>query len=93
MLLGELDELLVRHASSSDKYHPIGGVVSLYVADQMIPFDALDFLLGTENSAGKRLSLESGGMEMVEDNFLELLVDLLLFSEDDVAFAFDGLRF
>jgi hypothetical protein len=47
----------------------------------------LDVLGGTQNRAAERLSLERGGVKVVEDDLLELLVDLLRLSEDDIALA------
>jgi hypothetical protein len=91
VLLGEVDELLVGNAASSDEHHAVGGVVSLDVCLQVGALDALDVLLGAENGAAEGLVLEGGGVEVVEDDFLELLVNLLLFAEDDVALALDGL--
>jgi hypothetical protein len=91
VLLGKVDELLVGNAASSDEHHTVGGVIGLDVCLQVGALDALDVLLGSENGAAEGLVLEGGGMKVVEDDFLELLVNLLLFAENDVALALDGL--
>jgi hypothetical protein len=82
---------LVGDAASADEHHAVGGVVCLDICLQIGALDALDVLLGSENGAAEGLVLEGGGMEMVENDFLELLVDLFLLAEDDVALALDGL--
>lgn len=38
----------------------------------------------------KNCTLESSGVQVVKDNFLHLLINLLLFAKDDIAFAFNG---
>lgn len=49
---------------------------------------------GYQSWSGPRpLTLESNSVQVVEDNFLELLVDLLLLPEDDITLALDGTRF
>ena len=90
MLLGEVDQLLVGDATSTDKNHAVGGVVGLDVVLEVGALDAADVLLGTEDGAAESLALEGSGVKVVEDNLLELLVDLLLLAEDDVALALDG---
>ena len=90
VLLGEADELLVRDATGTDKDHAVSGVVGLDVVDQVVPLDGLDVLLGTEDGATKRLALESSGVKVVENNLLELLVNLLLLTQDDVPLTLNG---
>ena len=91
VLLGEVDELLVGNATGTNEHHAVGGVVGLDVVLQVGALDALDVLLGAEDGASERLSLEGGGVQVVENDLLELLVDLLLLAENDVALALDGL--
>lgn len=80
VLLGELDELLMRNATSTNQNHAISGVVGLDVLKKVVAVDGLNVLLRPEDGAAKGLALESGSMEMVENNFFELLVNLLLFT-------------
>ena len=91
VLLGQLDELLVRDTTGTDEDHAVGGVVGLDVVGQVIAVDGLDVLLGAEDGAAERLVHEGGGVQVVEDNLLELLVNLLLFAQDDIALALNGL--
>lgn len=90
VLLGELDELGVWDTAGTDEDHAVSGVVGLDVVDEVLSLDALDVLGGAEDGAAEWLSLESGGVEVVEDNFLELLVNLLGLSEDNVTLALNG---
>lgn len=90
VLLGELDELCVLDAAGSDENHAVGGVVGLDVRGEVVPLDGEDVRLGTEDGATEGLALEGDGVEVVEDDLLELLVDLLLLAEDYVALALDG---
>lgn len=92
VLLGELDKLVVGNSSRSDKNHTVGSVVGLDVVGQIIAGDALDVLLGTEDGATERLVHEGSGVKVVEDDFLELLVNLLLLSEDNITLALNGRR-
>lgn len=92
VLLGEANELLVGDATSADQNHTVSGVVGLNVVGQVLPADGLDVLLGAEDGTTKGLALVSGGVQVVEDNFLKLLVNLLLLAQDDVALALDGGR-
>ena len=90
VLLGELNKLLVGDATGTNENHAVGGVVGLDVVLEVGLLDGLDVLLGSEDGASERLALEGGGVQVVEDNLLELLVDLLLLAENDVALALDG---
>jgi len=76
--------------AGTDEDHAVSGVVGLDVVDEVLSLDALDVLGGAEDGAAEWLSLESGGVEVVEDNFLELLVNLLGLSEDNVTLALNG---
>lgn len=86
----ELDEGLVGDGTSTNECHAVGGVVLGNVARQVGLVDGVDSLLGAENGVAESLALESNGVEVVEDNLLELLVDLLLLTENDIALALDG---
>jgi hypothetical protein len=92
VLLGELDELLVGDATGTDQNHAVGGVVGLDVVGQVVAGNGLDVLLGAEDRAAEGLALEGSGVEVVKDNLLELLVNLLLLTEDHVPLALNGSR-
>lgn len=90
VLLGESHELLVRNATGTDQDHAVSSVVGLDVVGQVVPGDGLDILLGAEDGAAKGLGLVSGGVKVVENNLLELLVNLLLLAKDHIALALNG---
>lgn len=90
VLLSESHELLVGDTTGTNEDHAVSSVVGLDVVDQVVTGDGLDVLLGAEDGATEGLVLESSGVKVVENNLLELLVDLLLLTEDDVALTLDG---
>lgn len=90
VLLSKLDKLSVGDATSTDKDHAVSSVVGLDVVNKVLPLDALDVLCRAKDGAAERLSLESGGVKVVEDNLLELLVNLLGLSEDNIALTLDS---
>lgn len=90
VLLSKLHELVVRDTTGTDEDHAVGGVVGLDVIDEVVALDAADVLLGSEDSAAEGLVLESGGMEVIENNFLKLLVNLLLFTEYHISLALNS---
>lgn len=90
VLLGQSDELLVGNATGTDQDHAISSVVGLDVVGQVVPGDGLDVLLGAEDGAAKGLGLVSGGVKVVEDNLLELLVDLLLLAQNHITLTLNG---
>lgn len=90
VLLGESDELLVGNATGTDQDHAVSSVVGLDVVGQVLPGDGLDVLLGAEDGAAKGLGLVSGGVKVVEDNLLELLVNLLLLAQDHITLTLNG---
>ena len=90
VLLGETDELLVGDATGTDQDHAIGGVVGLDVVGEVVAGDGLDVLLGAKDRAAQGLALVGGGVQVVEDDLLQLLVNLLLLAQDHVALALDG---
>jgi hypothetical protein len=83
--------LLVGNTTSANKDHAVSGVVGLDVVLEIGALNALDVLLGSEDGASEGLALESGCVQVVEYNLLELLVYLFLFAEDDIALALNGL--
>jgi hypothetical protein len=90
VLLSEADELLVGDTTSTNQNHAVGGVVGLDVVGQVLAGDGLDVLLGAEDGATEGLALVSGGVEVVEDNLLELLVNLLLLAQDNITLTLNG---
>lgn len=90
VLLSKADELLVGNTTSTNQNHAVSGVVGLDVVSQVVPGDGLDVLLGAENGATKGLALVSGCVKVVEDNFLELLVNLLLLAQNHITLTLDG---
>lgn len=90
VLLGKLNQLLVGNATSGSENHAVGSVVVLDVVGELSAGDLLDVLAGTEDGAAKGLLLEGGGVQVVEDDLLELLLNLLRLAKDDVALALDG---
>lgn len=92
VLFCEVDKLLMRDATSTNKNHSVGSVVGLDVVRQVVSCDALDVRLGSEDRTAKRLALESRCMKMVEYNFLHLFVDFLLLPQNDIPLSLDGLR-
>lgn len=91
VLLSEVDELLVGNAAGTDKDHAVSSVVGLDIVLEIGSLDALNVLLGSEDGTSERLALESSGVKVVEDDLLELLVNLLLFAENNITLALNGL--
>lgn len=92
VLLGQSDELLVGDTTSTNQDHAVRGVVGLDVVGQVVTGDGLDVLPGTKDGTTEGLSLERGGVEVVENNLLQLLVNLLLLAQDDVPLALNRAR-
>lgn len=90
VLLGQLDELLVRDTTSANQYHAVSSVVGLDVVLKVVALNGLDVLLRTQDGAAERLVLEGGGVQVVEDNLLHLLVHLLLLAQNDVSLTLDS---
>lgn len=92
MLLGKLNQLIVGDTSRTDQHHTVRSVVCLDVASQIIALDALDIFGRTKDSTSQRLSLESSCVQMIENNFFQLLVDLFGLPQDNVTLALNSLR-
>lgn len=90
VLLSEADELVVGDTTGTNEDHTVSGVVGLDVVNQVVPGDGLDVLLGAEDGTTEGLALESGGVEVVENNLLELLVNLLLLTQDHIPLTLNG---
>lgn len=90
VLLSKLDKLLVRNATGADEDHTVSSVVLLDVVGELGAGNIADVLAGAENGASKGLALEGGGVEVVENNLLNLLLNLLGLAEDHVALSLDG---
>lgn len=90
VLVGHLYKLLVGNATSTNKDHAISSVVVLDVVGELGSGNIADVLPGTEDGTAKRLVLEGGSMQVVEDDFLNLLLDLLRLAQDHVTLALDG---
>jgi hypothetical protein len=90
VLLSQADELLVGDTTSTNQNHAVGSVVGLDVVRQVLTGDGLDVLLGAEDGATEGLALVSGGVEVVEDNLLELLINLLLLAQDHITLTLNG---
>lgn len=90
VLLREVDKLLVGNTTSTDKNHALGSVVVLDVVRELSAGDVADVLTGAEDRTTKGLALEGGSVQVVKYNLLDLLLNLLRFTEDDVAFALNG---
>lgn len=90
VLFGELNELLVWDSSGTDENHTVSLVVLGDVVGEVILLDGENVFLWTKDGASKGLSLESGGVKVIENNLLELLVNLLLLTENDISFPLNG---
>ena len=90
VLLSEVHELLVGDATSADENHAVGSVVVLDVVGELGTGDIADVLTGAEDGTAERLVLEGGGMQVVEHNLVDLLLNLLGLAENDVALTLDG---
>jgi len=80
----------VGDTTGTDENHAVSSVVVLDVVGELGPGDVTDVLAGAEDGSAKGLVLVGGGVEVVEDDLLNLLLDLLRLSEDDIALALDG---
>lgn len=90
VLVSHLDELLVGNTTSSDKNHAVGSVVVLDVVGKLGPGDVTDVLAGAEDGAAEGLLLVSGGVQVIENNFLQLLLNLLRLTENDITFPLNS---
>lgn len=90
VLVGHLYKLLVGDATSANKHHAISSVVVLDVVGELGSGDIANVLPRTEDGTAERLVLEGGGMQVVENDLLDLLLDLLGLAQDHVTLALDG---
>lgn len=90
VLLGQSDELVVGNTTSANQDHAVRGIVGLDVVGQVVPRDGLDVLPGTKDGTTEGLALESGSVKVVENDLLQLLVNLLLLTQDHVSLALNG---
>jgi hypothetical protein len=90
VLLSELDELLVRDATGTNENHTVSSVVVLDVVGELFSGDVADVLSRAKDGAAKGLVLESGSVEVIKNNLLNLLLNLLGLSENNVALTLDG---
>jgi hypothetical protein len=80
----------VGDTTGSNENHTVSSVVVLDVVGKLGSGDVADVLARAENGAAKGLVLESSGVEVIENNLLDLLLNLLGLSEDNVALTLDG---
>lgn len=95
MLLGEFDEGVVGDSTSADENHAVCFVVGVDVVFKVGALDGEDVFLWPEDGAAEGLVLEGSGVEVVEYDFLDLLIDFFHLSEDDIPLSLDcfGLKF
>lgn len=90
VLVGHIDELVVGNATSANKNHAVSSVVVPDVVGELGAGDITDVLAGAEDGAAEGLLLEGGGVKVVENNLLELLLNLLGLAEDNIALTLDS---
>ncbi len=78
------------NTTRADKNHAIRGVIRRDVVDQILSRDGFDVLFGSQDGASQRLVHIRGGVEVVENHFFQLLVNLLLLPKDHIPFTFNG---
>lgn len=89
-MLSEIDKLLVRNTAGTNEDHSISGIVGSDIVDEVLTLDALDVFLWSKDGSAKGLALISSGVQMIEYNFLQLLVDFLLLPENHISLAFNS---
>jgi hypothetical protein len=82
----------VGDATSTNKHHAVSGVVGLDVAVEFGAGNVADVLLGAEDGAAQGLMLVGSGVQVVENNLVQLLLDLLRLAQNDIAFPLNGRR-
>jgi hypothetical protein len=80
----------VGDTTGTNKNHAVSSVVVLDVVGKLGSGDVADVLARAEDGAAKGLVLESSGVEVIENDLLNLLLDLLGLAEDNVALTLDG---
>lgn len=90
MLFGQLDQLFVGNATGTDKNHAVSSVVVLDIVDELGSGDIADVLARAKDGATQRLVLESSGVKVVENDLLDLLLNLLRLSKNNITLALNG---
>lgn len=83
-------ELLVVDGSGASNHHTRGSVVGVDVVTQIVLGQGSNILLWSKNGAAQASSLEGGGVQVVKDKFLLLLVDLGHLSQNHITFSLNG---
>ena len=78
-------------STSTCQDHAGALVMGFDVVNEVIAADAFDILGGTQNSSAERSSLVCNGVQVIENNLLEVHFNLLHFTENDTTFTFDFL--
>ena len=87
---GQVAELGVVDGTGTGDDHAGGGVVGVDVVAEVGLGQAADVLLGAKDGPSETGALEGGGVEVVQNELLLLLVHLGHFPKDDVALPLDG---
>lgn len=87
---GQVAKLGVVDGTGTSYDHAGGGVVSVDVVTEIGLGKAANVLFGTEDGPSKASALEGGGVKVIQNELLLLLVDLGHFPKDDVALPLDG---
>jgi hypothetical protein len=90
VLLSKLNQLLVGDATGANKNHAVSSVIALDVVGQLGSGDVENIFTRAQDGAAEALVLESSGVEVIENNFLDLLLDLFGLSEDNISLALDS---
>mmetsp|Transcript_27114 Transcript_27114/g.42130 ORF Transcript_27114/g.42130 Transcript_27114/m.42130 type:complete len:327 (+) Transcript_27114:296-1276(+) len=90
VFLRQIAELHVIHGSSSRNHHATSGVVLIDVLLQIGLGQAANVLFRTENGSSEPRSLKGGGVQMVQDQLLLLLVHLLHLAQNDSTLTLNG---
>lgn len=93
MLFGQLHKLLVGNTAGANKNHTVGLVVGGNVVLQVALLDGQDVLLRAQDGASEGLTLESGRVKVIEHYLFQLLINLLLFAQDDGTLALNRALF
>jgi len=91
VLGSKLAKLLVVDGTSTDEHHSVSSVVGVDVRLEVTLRDRVDVILGSKDGLTQRLTGESNGVQVVEDDLLQLLVNFLLLPEDNIPLPLDGI--